>query len=287
MALPRGVGVMDKFIQYMRIAKLSEVTISDRVELLRRLVKFLDVPILDATPEMLVAFQGTYAHLAPASVHIYTRHVTAFYRFARRTRLITIDPAIDLDLPRIRKGRPHPTSAEDLKLIFACATGRMRTAYILATFAGLRCGEICRLNSRDLDLGDRPTAVIHGKGDKIRIIPLLPPVVAEIAYVHGQIIKTADGRPVRPPLLSADSTRFLQSIGVQSTLHSMRHTFATTAVRLTHDTLLVRDLLGHESVATTEVYMQPDSENAHERLADFTGFAAGLMRPRHLALVKA
>lgn len=278
---------MLRFIQYMRVLKMSEVTISDRIELLRRLQKHLPVPLLQATTEQLMAFQATYAHLAPASVHIYTRHIRAFYRYARRVGLIAVDPAQDLDLPRIVKGRPHPTQPNDLKLIFACATGRLRRAYVLATFGGLRCGEICRLHSRDIDYEGQPTALIHGKGGRERIIPLLPPVVAELGYAQGWMVTTVHGRQMQPGLLSADSTKFLRSIGVASTLHSMRATFATQAVRMTHDHLLIRDILGHSSVATTEIYIEPDHVNAHERLAGFSDMADKVMAPRHLAVVRA
>jgi integrase len=285
MPMPNAEITLDQYAQAMRNVKLSPYTIRCRTELIARLGAFLTVDTLDATMHDLTDFQATYAHLAPATVHVYTRHLRAYYRWARRTGLITVDPAIDLDLPRIRKGRPHPTNVADLRLIFACAPARLRTAYILAAFAGLRCGEICRLSSRDLDYEDAPTALIHGKGGKERTVPVLSPVADEIRYRRGWIITTHDGRQVRPDLLSADSTRFLHGLGMDTTLHSMRHFFATNAVRLTHDLLLIRDILGHESVATTEIYTESDHANSHGRLAGFTDLAGGLMRPRHLTVV--
>jgi integrase len=279
-----GVTV-DKFVQSMRNIKLSPYTIRCRVELINRLQAYLDGDLLAATTDDLIRFQSTYAHLSVASVHVYSRHIRAYYKWARRSGLIAIDPALDIDLPRLPKGRPHPTSFDDLRTIFACAPDRLRTAYVLAAFAGLRCGEICRLHSRDLDYEHAPTALIHGKGGKTRTVPILAPVLDEIRYVRGWIIKTADGRQVRPDLLSADSTRFLHGIGMDTTLHSMRGTFATHAIQLTHDVLLVRDLLGHESVSTTEIYTLPDHSAQHQRLAGFTDFANGVMRLRHLTAV--
>jgi integrase/recombinase XerD len=161
------------YIENMRVAKLSEVTIQDRVEVLIRLEHHLKgVPLLDATTAMLYAFQVSYSHLAPATVDIYSRHVKAFYKWCRRSGLVTVDPAEDLMLPKLRKGRPHPTLHSDLATIFGCTFGPLRLAYTLAAFAGLRCGEIARLTSRDINYGPHTTALIHGKGGKERVVPL-------------------------------------------------------------------------------------------------------------------
>lgn len=272
---------MQDFILSMRIQKLSEATIQKRVELIHRLHEFLiDVDLLAATTEQLRSFQATYAHLAPASVHIYTRHMTAFYRWATAVKLIAVDPSAELTLPQLRKTQPHPTKFEDLKMIFACAMGRLRTAYTLATFAGLRSGEICRLRSSDINLDGQPTAHIYGKGGRERTVPLLPPVLYEVEYKKGWIVTNDEGGAMEPLYLSVESSRFLHNIGMQTTLHSMRAAFATNAVRMTHDPLLVRDLLGHESIKTTEIYMQSSMQGAHEKLADMTGLADQIMRPK-------
>lgn len=279
---------MDNFIAYMRNKKLSEITIHDRLEFLRRLRKYLgNECLLSATPNTLAEFQSTYAHLRPASVDIYTRHVRAFYHWARRTSLILVDPAEDLPLPRIPKPVPHPTSFDDLRVILACAPKQLRTAYVLAAFAGLRCGEICRLTWRDItrDSGV-PIALIHGKGGKERYVPLLAPVVAEIGFGRTWVL-TNNGVAMRSRLLSVHSTRFLQEIGIATTLHSMRATFATHTLRITKDPLLVRDLLGHDDLKTTQIYTLTDMNDVHGRLAEFAQLADGIIGPRQLAAVSA
>ena len=77
-----------------------------------------------------------------------------------------------------RRGVPHPTSQTDLRTLLACSTGPLYLAYVLAAFAGLRCGEIC---------GPRVEDLIHRKGGYERIVPLLPPVVAELTAAVGQV----------------------------------------------------------------------------------------------------
>lgn len=278
---------MDKFIAHMRGRKLSEITIHDRLDVLRRLRDHLGHGLVEATADELETFQATYSHLRPATVDIYTRHVRAYYYWARRSGYIVTDPAEGLPLPRIPRAVPHPTGFDDLKTILACAPTHLRIAYALAAFAGLRCGEICRLTFRDIsrDTG-APIALIHGKGGKDRYVPLLAPVMSEIGVGRSWVL-TSDGRPMRPRLLSVHSTRFLHDLGMTTTLHSMRATFATHTLRITRDPLLIRDLLGHESLKTTQIYTQTDLDDVHGRLAEFAKVADGLLTPRHLAAVTA
>lgn len=273
-------GDMQKYLQHMRALKLSDDTIQARLEILVRLHDHLPVRLMDATPEMLIAFQSTYSHLAPASVDIYTRHVKALYAWAKRHGFIDTDPAEDLPIPHLRKGRPHPTTLADLTTILACSRGTLHIAYVLAAFAGLRANEICQLQGRDINReSGQAIALIHGKGGKERHIPFIPPVVTAIGYDRGWIITHDDGRPWRSNHLSAQSSKFIHDLGIQTTLHSMRHFFATNTMRLTHDPMFVRDLLGHESLSTTEIYMQSTLDGAHDRLAPVTRLAEGLLYP--------
>ncbi len=279
---------MDEFVTHMRILKRSDATITKRIELLGRLIAFLGKPINDAATEDLRAFQASYAHLAPASVDIYTRHMKAFYRWAHGRGLIETDPAAPLGVPHIGRGKPHPTRVEDLAVIFACTTGALRLAYVLAAFAGLRCGEVCRLQGQDLDLTPPATALVHGKGGKDRTVPLLPVVVAELHGTarRGWLVTHENGHPYRPNQLSVASTKHLHDLGIATTLHSMRAAFATLAFAATRDPLFVRDLLGHESVATTEVYTLSSLADAHERLNGMSTQAAALLRPQRLRAVR-
>lgn len=279
--------IVQQMIDHMKVLKLSEATIWARAEVLARLCIFTnDEPLLDVTPETLMRYQRSYAHNSPATVNIYTRHLREFYRWATASGLLRDDPSAALPVPKVHRGKPHPTLPDDMKVIFSCSRGYLRTVYILAAFAGLRCGEVCRLHSRDLYLQtDSPHALIHGKGGKERYVPLLPAVVSEIGWTKGHIIVNRSGHPMSPASLSAESSRFLTNLGLQTTLHSLRHYFGTEAYRITHDPLLVRDLMGHESVASTEIYTDSNTDRAHEKLAGLETSAERLLRPRHLAAV--
>lgn len=286
--------VMREFETDMKIAKLSPRTIGDRLELLARLARYLDethgTVLIDATADQLRGFQSTVSHLAPASVNLYSRHIRALYAWALRRRLIAEDPAADLIVPRVPRARPHPTSTDDLRIVFACTKGPLRIAYVLASFAGLRRGEICRLQRADMDLDQaQPTALIHGKGGHERTVPLLSPVMDELTSFglprRGYVV-TKERRPYAPDQMSLDSHHHLRALGLETTLHSMRATFATQAARVTRDPLFVRDLLGHRSVSTTERYMDSSGHDAHGRLNGVSTLAGELLSGRKLRAVQ-
>jgi integrase/recombinase XerC len=268
---------LSQYVTELRIARLSDVTIRDRAELLERFLTYTGKPLAATTVDDVRGFQAAHRRLAPASINIYTRHIKAFCDWARRRRILDLDTD-DIIIPRVPKGRPHPTRLDDLRTVFACARGALRVGFTLAAFAGLRRGEICALQVADLELsGNLSTALVHGKGGKERVVPLLRPVVDELrAYGlprAGWVVRGTRGGQMNPDRLSEAASRFFHEIGVATTLHSLRHTFATQATRTTHDLLLVRDLLGHASVASTEIYAASDVEHVHLRLAGLATLA--------------
>lgn len=274
---------IDQYVTDMRIAQLSPITIRDRLAVLRRLRTFAGADLLALNDDELRAFQSTFAGLAPASVDIYSRHMRAFYAWAASRKLIEDDPSRALIIPRLTKGKPHPVSPDDLRVIMAATTGALRLAYVLAAFAGLRRAEICALQRSDIDLSPPPTALIHGKGRRERIVPLLDCVVRELANTsrRGYILRNRRDLPFSPSALSIESYNHLRALGFETTLHSMRHSFATQAAKMTRDPLFVRDLLGHSSVATTEIYMDTSLSDAHGRLAALDAQGDLMLSPRH------
>ena len=275
---------LEGFAVHMRLRGLSPVTVDDRLEILHRLHVWLSGPLLvDATRQQLIEWQQQFVSLAPATIDVYTRHVQAFYRWAADQGLMDTDPAAGLPRPRVPAGRPHPISAEDLRTVFAFTPGTRRTVFALAAFAGLRRGEIIRLQRADVDL-ERRTALLQGKGRKERIVPLVPPLVEELTECmpRSGYVVLHNGHPYVPDVLSVQCSRHLASLGIRSTLHSMRHAFGTNAYRTTRDLLLVAQLLGHASVRTTQIYAAPDMDDLQTRLQSMSDLAAGMLAPPRL-----
>lgn len=278
---------MREFMRDLRIAKLSPATIEKRIEIVERVRAYLagrDVPVqlVDADPDVLRDWQSTISHLQPRSVDIYVRHVQSFFRWAEQRRLVEHDPSVDMVRPRLPKCRPHPMTLDEIRLIFATTQGVLRVVFALAIFAGLRRGEICRLQRQDIDL-DHPalvTALIHGKGDKERIVPLLAPVMDEL-YAYGLprtgYVVLDHGRPYEPERLTIACHRHLRGLGLETTLHSGRHSFATHLARMTRDPVFLKGLLGHESLNSTMIYVESDMSDAHLRMAPMATMAQDML----------
>ena len=141
--------------------------------------------------------------------------------------------------------------------------------------SGLRVSELCGLRLGDLDLAGRRVTV-WGKGSKQRMVPLSEPSVAALARLarrrppaHGRALAgSADlvfvnqrGNPLTP----RDVRRILDRRSVEPTHpHALRHTFATHLLDGGADLRSVQELLGHEDLATTQIY----THVSRERLRD-------------------
>lgn len=285
--------ILAKYRLHMQTAYMSPETIRTRLMVLRQVAALLDErSLLAATPEDLERWQESIRHLTVRTVRCYTSHVLALYRWAQLFDLRTDNPTRRLTMPAVHRGVPRPIPDRDLETIFAVVTGIRRLIYALAAFAGLRCAEITRLQKRDVDLySDWPALRVHGKGRRERMVPLIEALAAELhrpwRESHGWIVTNPDGRPFAPNRMAHYANDYLHAeLGISSTLHSLRHWYGTNVARMTKDPLFVRDLLGHSSVTTTEVYMDTVALGGHDRLAGLDRQAARMLGHRHLRAVK-
>ncbi|MEP9401465.1 tyrosine recombinase XerC [Sphingomonas sp. VNH70] len=180
--------------------------------------------------------------------------------------------------PRVRKGVPRPVSPDEAvalagEVADAAAEpwiGARDWAVLLLLYgAGLRIGEALALTGAALPLGD--TLRVTGKRDKVRIVPLLPPVRAAIeAYVAQQpwvtardapLFRGAKGGPLSAAVVrrSVRVARAALGLGERTTPHALRHSFATHLLGRGADLRSLQELLGHASLSSTQVYTQVDA----------------------------
>ena len=141
---------------------------------------------------------------------------------------------------------------------------------MLMVYAGLRLVEVAHLNRGSVDLVSDQVRVI-GKGDKERIVPLHP----ELHQALEDWLNHKDGEPDDPLFRGYCGTRLkrraigdvITKAGKQAGLsrrvtpHVLRHTFATRLLRRGVNLRLIQELLGHASVATTQIYTEVVSED--------------------------
>ena len=207
----------------------------------------------------------------------------AFFAWAGQTGRRADDPTAALLTIAPTPGRPRPCPESALLEAVRAAGDRERLMLALGACAGLRRAEIaaCRGDSLERDL-DGWSLRVTGKGGRVRRVPLTDEIAEQIHArgpgwtFQGQV---RDGRAVLGDRsaghLSAGRVGELVSDLLPGTwtTHTLRHRFASAAYRADRDIRAVQELLGHVSVATTQVYTAvPD--DAKRRAARAAALAA-------------
>lgn len=150
----------------------------------------------------------------------------------------------------------------------------VRDAAVLALLygSGLRIAEALSLKRKDFPApGGGDAITVIGKGNKARMVPLLPQVVALVADYAAlcpyalapeePLFRGAKGGPLSPRIIQLAMARLRGTLGLPETAtpHALRHSFATHLLARGGDLRSIQELLGHASLATTQIYTQVDS----------------------------
>lgn len=180
--------------------------------------------------------------------------------------------------PRIKKGLPRPVTPDDAVNLAELVKGsaaedwigsRDRAVLLLMYGAGLRIAEALSLTGSDLPLGE--TLTVMGKGQKQRVVPLLPIVRAAVAdYVERcpwplskdePLFRGAKGGPLGQGMVQKAMARARVLLGLPATAtpHALRHSFATHLLGAGADLRSLQELLGHASLGSTQIYTKVDA----------------------------
>lgn len=206
-----------------------------------------------------------------------------FFRRLERRELVHNPAIVTLRTPKLPQSVPKALSeAEALHAIEATAEMATepwiarRDAAILTLLygAGLRIGEALSLSRRDAPAG--PALRVRGKGNKERVVPLLPVVVDAIAeYLdlcphvlapEGPLFVGKRGKRLQPGQVQATLRGVRRALGLPETAtpHALRHSFATHLLAGGGDLRTIQELLGHASLSTTQRYTAVDTARLAE-----------------------
>ena len=241
----------------LKAAGLSAQTIkSRRYKMVHLATLLMPSGPKDVTTEQIVQ---TFARQQwkPETRKAYRNTISSFFRWLHKSGRRSDDPS--LDVPRVKKPHAHPRPCPDRYIAAAMemATTSERLMIRLGAECGLRRGEIARVHSDDVvaDNAGR-SLIVRGKGDKQRIVPLPDDLAGIIMDAHGYLFPGRFGGHVEESYVG-DHISHLLPDGYGA--HTLRHRFATVTYATTHDLFVVAELLGHESVETTEHYVaMPD-----------------------------
>lgn len=249
----------------LRAAGLSAQTIkSRRYKMVHLAALLMPSGPKDVTTEQIVqAFARQ--QWKPETRKAYRNTISSFFRWLHKSGRRSDDPS--LDVPRVKKPHAHPRPCPDRYIAAAMekATSSEKLMIRLGAECGLRRGEIARVHSDDVvaDNAGR-SLIVRGKGDKQRIVPLPDDLASIIMDANGYLFPGRFGGHVEESYIGDHISRLLPD-GYAA--HTLRHRFATTAYAATHDLFVVAELLGHESVETTEHYVAMTPSRLREATA--------------------
>lgn len=214
----------------------------------------------------------------------------SFYHFLLFEHLIQHDPTELLDTPKIGRHLPEVLSLPEIEAILntidlSTAEGHRNKAIIEVMYGcGLRVSEAVNLRLSNLYFTENYIRII-GKGDKERLVPIGQTAQKAInLYIEGQrqqlkikkgeedfVFLNRRGTRLTREMIFMMIKKTAEEAGVTKTIspHTFRHSFATHLVEGGADLRAVQEMLGHESITTTEIYTHLDREYIKSVIAEF------------------
>jgi integrase/recombinase XerC len=211
----------------------------------------------------------------------------SFYKFLLRRNLVTKDPVHNMPGPKVEKKLPAYVREKEMDRLFdgdffSDDYQGFRDRMILLTFysTGIRLSELVGLNEKDVDL-DQMQLKVTGKRNKQRIIPygdefgdsLRQYLDERDTFVEQKasadkslFLDERSGQRISPVKVRNLVKKYLSLVTTQqrNSPHVLRHTFATAMLNHQADLQSVKELLGHESLSTTEIYTHTTFEQLKE-----------------------
>jgi integrase/recombinase XerC len=216
--------------------------------------------------------------LAPRSIQRRLSAVRSFYEFLLREGCCRLNPAQEVRAPKGKKRLPTTLDADQMGRLLECRiedplAARDQAIMELFYSSGLRLSELTSLDLPALDLKDR-TVRIHGKGAKVRIVPIGRFALLALEKWLGQraalprlegaaVFVGRSGRRLTPRAVQLRVNTWARRSGLSVHVHPhiFRHSCATHLLESSADLRGVQELLGHAAIATTQIYTHVDFQH--------------------------
>jgi integrase/recombinase XerD len=217
--------------------------------------------------------------------------VRGFYKYLLIEEVVDSDPTELIELPKIGRKLPEVLSVEEIDAMEAAIDLSMpdghRNKAIIETLysCGLRVSELVNLRLTDLFFNDGYVRVL-GKGNKERLVPIGRKAIADINMYLSQRLMVSTpvdarsgnivflnrrGKQLTREMVFLIIKKYARAAGITRNIspHTLRHSFATHMVEGGADLRAVQEMLGHESILTTEIYTHLDKEFLRETILKF------------------
>ncbi|GAA4500507.1 tyrosine recombinase XerC [Hymenobacter ginsengisoli] len=214
--------------------------------------------------------------LDPRTVNRKVACLRSFYKFLLRVHRIEANPMLRIKAPKMAKKLPEFVPEESLNRLlnsfefeasFAGARDQLVLEMLYGT--GIRLSELLGIAEDDIDSGAR-TVRVTGKGNKQRLVPLNPSLLLVLekyrasrlaefgpATSASPLLRTDKGEPLYEKLVYRTVKKYLSQVSTSAAHqhpHALRHAFATHLLGKGADLNAIKELLGHASLAATQVY---------------------------------
>ena len=285
--------ILRRYQQYLRLERgFSDNTLAAYQKDLDKLLTFLDAEGIDyrqVTTDQLQTFVASLMDIGitTRSIARILAGVRSFYKFLYLEREIETDPCELLESPARGGKLPDVLTIEEIDSIIAAidmskAEGQRDRAIIETLYScGLRVSELCNLRLSDLFL-DEGFIRVHGKGKKERLVPISQSAIDELRLWFA----SRDGIAIRPGHEDMVFVSFrrgtalsritifhivktlCEAAGIRSTVspHTFRHSFATHLLEGGANLRVIQEMLGHEEIGTTEIYMHVNRQHLRQEI---------------------
>jgi integrase/recombinase XerC len=281
------------FIHYIQFEKrYSQHTVRAYNDDLEQFFKFIEVSYGEEVklPHIKVTFIRTWLAslkeqgLTAKSLNRKISTLKSFFKFHLRRGTVLADPMVTLITPKIHKRLPAFVNEKDIDRLFNEVpfpddwVGRTERLILMLLYqTGMRLSELIQLKPAQVDIFNHKLRIL-GKGNKERIVPCSKELSAALkSYLDlkktelpdaakGVVLVDDKGKPLHPRWVYNVVTKYLAQVTTleKKSPHVLRHTFATHLVNNGAELNAVKDLLGHSSLAATQVY----THNTIERLKE-------------------
>ncbi|MCC2545066.1 site-specific tyrosine recombinase XerD [Hymenobacter sp. BT175] len=287
-----------QFEGYLRLEKsLSGHSIEAYVRDAGKLRQYLEINRLTIPPEQVTStiIQGFLAWLGELGMSATSQSrtlsgVKAFFDFLIMEDLISVDPTDTVASPKVGRKLPDTLAYEEIVLLLDAVDmstdegTRNRAMLEVLYSSGLRVSELTDLRLSNV-YADQGFVRVKGKGNKERLVPIGRDALKHLSFYLSGVRCHLDIKPGHEDIVflnrrGAGLSRVMiftiikglaAKAGIQKTIspHTFRHSFATHLIEGGADLRAVQEMLGHESITTTEIYTHLDRDYLRQVITDF------------------
>ena len=288
---------IEDFSHFLKLEKgLSEHTINAYISDLHKLISYFAYKDMQISPEdvnsdqlqQFIQWINDLGLSARSQARIVSG-IKNFFNYLAVEEVIDKNPAVLIESPRIKRELPEVLSVEEIDLILSSIDlsypeGRRNKAMLEILYScGLRVSELISLRLSHIDKSEGFIRII-GKGDKERLVPISKKAIKEIEFYlpdrnalpidatsRDIVFLNNRGKKLSRVMVYTIVKQLAERVSLKKKIspHTFRHSFATHLIEGGADLRAVQEMLGHESIMTTEIYTHLDRDYLREAIISF------------------